>query len=897
MEAAQHPWPALGVLLVRDGLISKEDLEAILDEQREARQQRVSGRQLGEVLVEREMVTTAQVAKLVAEQYELPFVDLDTSDIDLRVARLLNEELTRRLSAVPISARPDGSYLLAIADPATVLFSDELRRALGSSPHFAVVGPDAIEAAIAVVHDRPYILPTAIESPDEDDSHGVVLELRPEESTVAATADEDSSFGAQRTGAHVGPPLGALLIREGLLSNEALEGALAQQRLSTSWRLGEILVDRGIVTPSVVARLIAEQYELPFVELGDLVIDSVAAARLPREIAREFPAVPIAAHADGSLEVAIADPTNLYYSDELHSALGVPLTFVVAAPDAIDAVLESVHAPIAPPELDTQELADAEAEAEIAPAGDACESTPVEDVGEPTNHQDDLPEFVEEVVSHEELISAAETFERLPTWTTELRLASDEGELTEPEVHRDDEPETIDTFSDDLTTALLAEITGSDELTEIPANDQAPEVALALVEFDHEEGFHETETVDETPGPAATVALIEHDHLEQATGSVELPDEHVEVADEDLDADADDLDAAIEHVLALGATAIHFSPQGDWHTVRARIDGLVRELGVLGQEDLESLVARVEASAAMRVDVMPTKQGHKVTLFPREQAATPIALANLGATGGAIDAIHEALAMPSGATMVCGPSGSGTTTTLYAALDVLNTPDRVVATVESPVDRLLDGVDQMEIDEVSGVTFASGLRTLLANDSDAVLVGEIRDRETAEVALQAALAGRHVLSALRVSSAAAAIRRLVDMGLEPNVVGGALTCVVAQRLVRRVCADCRETYYATDPELAELGQPLEGSGPRLLARGRGCETCDGTGFRGRVGIFEVLRVTEEIRALVSDGASAKKIHRAAVAAGMQTLREDGVRLCLEGVTTAAEIQRILGTDH
>ena len=897
MEAAQHPWPALGVLLVRDGLISKEDLEAILEEQREARQQRVSGRQLGEILVEREMVTTAQVARLVAEQYELPFVDLDTSDIDLRVARLLNEELTRRFTAVPIGTRPDGSYLLAIADPATVLFSDELRRALGSSPHFAVVGPAAIEAAIAFVHDRPYVLPAAGDLPDAEDSQGIVLELRPEESATAASPDEDSNVGALGTVTHLGPPLGAMLIREGLLSDEELEEALARQRLSTSWRLGEILVDRGTVTPSVVARLIAEQYELPFVELSDLVIDSVAATRLPRDIAREFPAVPIAAHADGSLQVAIADPTNVYYSDELHRALGVSLTFVVAAPDAIDAVLESVHASIAESEPDTHELVDTDAESKVAPAGDAYESTPVEDPGEPTNHQDDLPESVEEVVPYEELLTHEETVERRPTWTDELQLTNDEVELAEPEADRYDEPETTDTFADDLTMALLAEVKGSDDLAETPAIDQAPEATLALVEFEHDEELLEAQTADETPEPAAMVTPIEHDHLEETIGSAELPDEHVELDADDLDADADDLDAAIEHVLALGASAIHFSPQGDWHTVRARIDGLVRELGVVGQEDLESLVERVETSAAMRVDVLPTKQGDKVTLFPREQAATPIALADLGATGGAVDAIHEALAMPSGATVVCGPSGSGTTTTLYAALDVLNTPDRVVATVEGPVDRLLDGVDQVEIDEVSGVTFASGLRALLANDSDAVLVGEIRDRETAEVAFQAALAGRHVLSALRVSSAAAAIRRLVDMGLEPSVVGGALTCVVAQRLVRRVCADCRETYYATEPELAELGQPLEGNGPRLLARGRGCETCDGTGFRGRIGIFEVIRVTEEIRALVNDGASVKKIHRAAVAAGMQTLREDGVRLCLEGVTTAAEIQRILGTDH
>lgn len=901
MEAAPHPWPALGVLLMRDGLVSKEDLEAILDEQRDTRQQRMSGHRLGEILIRRGVVTSTDVAKLVAEQYELPFVDLNTSDIDVRLARLLSEELALRFSAVPVTARPDGSYFVAIADPATVLFSDELRRVLGSPLHFAVVGPAAFEAAIAFVHGR-LEQPSAPDEPwDVTTSQSVVVKLMPEESPSAATSYEDSSFSTHRAVSHFGPPLGALLTREGLLSDEELEVALAQQRVSTSWRLGEILVDRGTVAASVVARLIAEQYELPFVELADLVIDSVAAARLPREIAREFPAIPIAAHADGSLEVAIADPTNVYYSDELHSALGVPLTFVVAAPDAIDAALESVHAQITAPEPDTHELADADAEAEVALAGDVYESivyesSPVEAAAEQTNHQDDLPELVEELVSHEELGTDEEAVEWLPTWTTELQLANDEVELDEPEADRDDEPEPIDTVADDLTTALLAEVTGSDELTETPAIDQVPQVALALVEFDHDEGLPETETVDETPEPAVTVTLIEHDHLEQATGSFALPDEHVELDSEDLDADADDLDAAIEHVLALGASAIHFSPQGDWHTVRARIDGLVRELGVVGQEDLASLVERIETSAAMHVDVMPTKQGDKVTMFPREQAVTPIALDDLGASGDAADAIHEALAMPSGATVVCGPVGSGTTTTLYAALDVLNTPDRVVGTVEGPVDRLLDGVDQVEIDEVSGVTFASGLRRLLANDSDAILVGEIRDRETAQVAFQAALAGRHLLFALRVSSSAAAIRRLVDMGLEPSVVGGALTCVVAQRLVRRVCADCRETYYATEPELAELGQPPEGSGPRLLARGRGCETCDETGFRGRVGIFEVLRVTEEIRALVSDGASAKKIHRAAVASGMQTLREDGVRLCLEGVTTAAEIQRILGTD-
>jgi len=220
-----------------------------------------------------------------------------------------------------------------------------------------------------------------------------------------------------------------------------------------------------------------------------------------------------------------------------------------------------------------------------------------------------------------------------------------------------------------------------------------------------------------------------------------------------------------------------------------------------------------------------------------------------------------------------------------------------VASVEDPVERVIDGVDQIEVGAESGITFADGLRTLLATDSDAVLVSEIRDSETAVAALQAALDGRHVLAGVRAPSSAAAIRRLADMDLDASVLGGALTCVVAQRLVRRVCAECRETYYASNDELAALGQPVEDHSPRLLARGRGCNECDGTGFRGRIGLFEIITVTEEIRALVNDGSSAKKIHRAAISAGMQTLRDEGVRLCLEGVTTTAEIQRVLGADR
>ena len=270
-----------------------------------------------------------------------------------------------------------------------------------------------------------------------------------------------------------------------------------------------------------------------------------------------------------------------------------------------------------------------------------------------------------------------------------------------------------------------------------------------------------------------------------------------------LDEGGDDLDDAIQQKLVLGASAFHFSPQGEWHTVRVRTDGLVRELGVVSQDDLEALVARVEATGAMRVHVTPTKQGNKVTLFPRAGSTSPIALTELGMGVDALETFRETLARRAGATVVCGPDASGTTTTLYAALDVLNTPDRVVATIEAPVDRLVEGIDQMEVDAQKGMTFSRGLETLLAIDSDVVLVGELSDRETAELAFGAARSGDRSSEA-RSAELARAIRQLTKLGIDSKVLAETLACVVAQRLARRVCGECRETYYASESELAEL---------------------------------------------------------------------------------------------
>jgi type II secretory ATPase GspE/PulE/Tfp pilus assembly ATPase PilB-like protein len=255
-----------------------------------------------------------------------------------------------------------------------------------------------------------------------------------------------------------------------------------------------------------------------------------------------------------------------------------------------------------------------------------------------------------------------------------------------------------------------------------------------------------------------------------------------------------------------------------------------------------------------------------------------------------LKAIHQ----PFGAIVVCGPTGSGRTTTLYTALHELNTPERTLTTIEDPIEHLTTGIDQVEVDEVAGVSFAHGLSAILQTDSDVVLVGEIRDADTARIAARAAMTDSLVLAGLQAPTAAGAIRRLAELGVEPGLLAATVTCVVAQRLVRRICRDCRETHYAAEADLVELGRPTNGEGPRLLARGRGCQSCGGTGFNGRVGLFEVLPLTGEVATLVAEAAPPAAIQRAAVAAGMRTLRDEGVRLCLEGLTTPAEVRRVAG---
>jgi type IV pilus assembly protein PilB len=877
VEAALHPLPALGALLVRDGVVSNGELAAVLARQRIAGEPRISGRRLGELLVERGLVTRTQVARVLAEQYELPFVELDGSEVNLQAAMLLSEKLARRFSALPISRLPDDSILVAVADPTSVLFSDDLRNVLRAPLRFAVAAPEKIDAAITYAHRR---LEAGATAPVDGREH-------------------EPTFRVERSALPALPALGALLIRDGRVSEEELEAAVGQQRISGSKRLGELLVEHGLVTRDQVARLLAEQYELPFVELSESVeTPGAAAALLPGSIARRYSALPIRVFPDGSLLVAVSDPTTALHADELRAAAGIPLHFAVALPDAIAAAIARAYEEM-PGKLDDEAA--------------ALESVAVE---MPDNQDDDAPSAAVRAVPDE----APHTL--LIHQLHETRSDADVGDTLVSD-------EIVDTQESEGRGGPATAEDSTHPETEDPADPNAEGELVETTEAEDRAALAWIDELVETPvlgeptAPVATEDLADTPPLDvvaEPTADTSIVGELDETADDEIAAvlATDEVEEAIEHALSLGASDIHFTPQAHAVVVRARIDGVMRELGtipsskqsevaarlkLLGQLDSEEWRApqdgRVEIRVGedtvdLRIVVVPTKHGEKVTLHLLHQASAPSSLADLGMAPESEDALRRAILRPSGVVLVCGPTGSGCTTTLYAALQELNTPERTLATIEDPVEHLMPGIDQTEVDPVAGLTLASGLRAILGSDPNVILVGEISDEEAAQVAIRAAMTGCLVLSAVHVESAAAAIERLTYLGIEPGLLGATLTCVIAQRLARRICTECRESYYATQSDVVELARPQDELGRRLLVRGTGCATCGGTGYHGRVALFEVLFLTREVQELIGRRSSIAEIERAAISSGMRTLRDDGIRLCLEGMTTAAEIRRVIG---
>jgi type IV pilus assembly protein PilB len=359
---------------------------------------------------------------------------------------------------------------------------------------------------------------------------------------------------------------------------------------------------------------------------------------------------------------------------------------------------------------------------------------------------------------------------------------------------------------------------------------------------------------------------------------------------------------------------IHVEPDADSLRIRYRVDGLLREVMSPPKHLHAGLTSRLKIQAGLdiaekrvsqdgrfqmtvsgrsldvRLSTLPTIFGEKIVMRLLDKTAGLVPLEDLGVSSDQLPRFKQWIHRPYGFILVTGPTGSGKTTTLYSALNVINSIQKNIITIEDPVEYQIRLINQVQVNPKAGVTFASGLRSIVRQDPDIIMVGEIRDRETANIAIQAALTGHLVFSTLHTNDAAGAVARLVEMEIEPFLVASSLVGVVGQRLVRKVCSRCRITYPSTPELLEDLGLP-KGQAVEFV-RGQGCNDCRETGYAGRAGIFELMPMSEGIRRLVVGKASSAEIRQLAIREGMRSLREEGLRKALSGVTSVEEVLQV-----
>jgi type IV pilus assembly protein PilB len=547
--------------------------------------------------------------------------------------------------------------------------------------------------------------------------------------------------------------IGDIVVDLGYAARESVETAIAESR-ANGRRTGEVLVERGVLTPDQLARVVAERFGVDHLDLGVFKVDMAAANLLPASSAKRYGAVPVRVMNERTLLVAMIDPGNVLAVDDISLMSGY----------------------------------------EVRPA-----VAPEQDI-----------------------------------------------------------------------TALIQRMNTLDEMVVQDAMDE--EVGAEVVDL------------RESAADAPVIKLV---------------------------------NSLIGQGVEQGASDIHFEPvEGDL-VVRYRIDGVLSEATRIPRRLVAGVISRIKImsdldiaerrvpqdgrvalnidgrSVDVRVATLPLVGGEAAVMRVLDKDGAVIDLDKLGMVDPERDRFVKAFTRPHGAILVTGPTGSGKTTTLYGALQMLHTPDKNIITIEDPVEYELSGVKQMQVNTKAGLHFATGLRSMMRADPDIIMVGEIRDRETAQIAVEAALTGHLVLSTLHTNDAPGAVARLIEMGVEPFLVASAVDCVVAQRLARRLCEHCKKPVAVDGRIVREHGYDIDEPEMHVFEPG-GCSRCGGTGYKGRIGLYEVMTVTEEIRSLAVARASAEAIAEAAERTGMRRLRDEGFEKLRAGMTSFAELARVSG---
>jgi type IV pilus assembly protein PilB len=552
--------------------------------------------------------------------------------------------------------------------------------------------------------------------------------------------------------------LGQLLVQRGLLTEAALALALEEQA-RTGQTLGRLLIDAALVKETDLVATLASQLGLSFVDLSDYPVDKLAVALISDSLSRRYLALPIGWDGDRLL-VAMADPSNVFAIDDIRHITGRDVQAVVATRGSIQAAIDKYH------------RLDSDAENISAQAASAMEA------------EEDLSN-IREVV------------------------------------------------------------------------EDAPIVKLVNV--------------------VITQAVADR-----------ASDIHIEPTEHDVR-----IRYRIDGVLHEEMRAPKNIQAGIISRLKIMADINIAERRIPQDGRVTAIVAG--RSIDLRVATLPTVHGEKIVMRILDKSNALLQLTDLGFLPENMRRYEQSYRRPYGTILVTGPTGSGKSTTLYATLNIVNDESKNVITVEDPVEYRVPNINQVQVNVKAGLTFATALRSILRSDPDIVLVGEIRDRETANIAVQAALTGHLVLSTLHTNDAASTPMRLIEMGVEPFLVGSALDCIVAQRLARRLCDKCKERFQPTRAELATVGWDIEAEGGEIptIFRPIGCTKCSRTGYFGRFAIHEVMPVSEEIERLIVERGQSEDLKKLAVAEGMLTLRQSGLRTVRSGNTSMEEILRVI----
>ncbi len=870
----------LGAVLLERGYVSDESLQQAI-----SRHAKVGGR-LGDVLVNIGVISEQRIARAVEESIGIPLVMLPRVDVMPEALGKLSADTAYELGALPFAL--DGNRLrVAFEDPLDALAVEEAEDASGCvvEPYQALT--KELQWAIATYYPE-----LALEPPSD--------------------FQVDTS---QR--------LGALAVERGIISQAQLNSAVTEQQ-KTGGLLGRIFVKQGLMTEDTLARLLAEQMGLQFIEsLDDEPYHEALAAHLLRLDAVQFNAVPYKLDGD-MLIIAAADPRRL---GDIEAIVQVPVSFVAAPEKAVQQRIDLMYADnkgrlgetlLMNKKLKREQLRKALEEqaklGKVKPLGeiliDLGYVTQL-DVDDALNRQRSGGGRLEDTLVQSGKISPEMLAKSLAMQLGYEYLDENSVKIDPYAVTMVPEPTArryqAMPIREDGNTLVVAmkdprHVFALDDIRLITGKEIQPAVAteetlLRLINRFYREG--------------ADMDELARAVLEEVGGAQQVIEQDTSAIDDNAIVKV--VNNIIREALLNDMSDIHLEPRPDKVVVRVRKDGSLREYMTMPRATAGALAARIKimgglniaerrmpqdgrvrfkdktSEVDLRLSTLPTVYGEKCVMRLLKKATSIPEIEQLGFADYNFQRFHDVIRKPYGMFLITGPTGSGKSFTTFSILKRVATPDVNVSTVEDPVEYEIPGINQTQVNIKAGLDFARALRAFLRQDPDIIMVGEIRDHETAKIAMEAALTGHLLIATLHTNDAPGAVVRLTEMGIEPFNVSASLIGVLAQRLVRRVCKECRVEYTPDESVIRRLdmeGSELRG---RKLFRGVGCEKCGGSGYNGRYAIHELLVVDDEMESAIVREASALEIRNLAMQRGMKTLRQDGIVKAFEGITTLEEV--------